>query len=306
MSAPRIALVTARAARGLDDDLPLLLDALARAGAEVSALDWDDPAADWAAQDIAVLRSTWDYSMRLDEFLAWIDRAAARTCVLNPPAVVRWNIDKHYLGELAAHGIATVPSAFVEPGADPAAALAAFLATHGGGDAGFEFVVKPCIGSGSRDARRHAAGDAAAAVAHLGSLLQAGRSALLQPYLARVDQHGETSLLWFNGEYSHAIRKGPLLRRNEESTRALFAAEHIGARLADPAEMALAREILACLPGDEALLYTRIDLIQDDDGQPRLLELELSEPSLFFAHGAGSAERFAAAILARAQAVRTT
>lgn len=306
MNMPRIALVTARAARGLDEDLPPLVEALERAGAAVSVVDWDDADADWRVHDVAVLRSTWDYTQRLPEFLAWVERAAQATTLLNPPDIVRWNTDKHYLGELAAQGIAVVTSAFVEPGDDAAAALAQFIRAHGDGDTAFEFVVKPCVGAGSRDAQRHGAEHTDAALAHLQGLLASGRSALLQPYLARVDEHGETALLWFNGEFSHAIRKGPLLRRNEEATRALFAAEHITARVPNPAELALARETLAAIPCTEPLLYARVDLIQAADGSPRLLELELSEPSLFFGVGAGSADRFAAAVLARLQAVRTT
>lgn len=305
MSLPRIALVTANAARALDDDLPPLVEALARAGAEVTVLDWDDAAADWGAQDLAVLRSTWDYTDRLGEFLAWVERAAAQTTLLNPPAILRWNTDKHYLGELAAQGVATVPSAFVEPGADAAAALQGFLDAYADG-AKFEFVVKPCVGAGSRDAQRHGLDAQAAALAHVQRLLDAGRSVLLQPYLARVDAHGETALLWFDGEFSHAIRKGPLLRRGDGPTRALFAAEHITAREPTAAELALARATLAAIPSPQPLLYARVDLIQDDAGAPRLLELELSEPSLFFGFGAGSADRFAAALLARAQAVRTS
>lgn len=305
MSAPHIALVTARAAHDLDEDLPPLVEALQRAGAEVAVVDWDDAQADWSQYTLALLRSPWDYSDRLAEFLAWAEHAATQTLLLNPPPILHWNTDKHYLGELARAGIATVPGEFAEPGADAMAALEAFLAAYAPGRDDFEFVIKPCVGAGSRDAQRHVASAREAAVAHLQRLLAAGRSALLQPYLARVDEHGETALLWFNGEFSHAIRKGPLLRRGEDSTRALFAAEHITARLPSPAEMQLARETLARIPSPEPLLYVRVDLIQDTDGSPRLLELELSEPSLFFAHGAGSADRFAAAILQRLQAVRT-
>lgn len=304
MSIARIALVTARAARDLDEDLPPLVQALERAGAAVAVIEWDDTRADWSGYDLALLRSTWDYTDRLSEFLAWAERTAAQTLLLNPPAILRWNTDKHYLGELAAAGITTVPGVFVEPGEDASAALQAFLHATAPADAAFEFVVKPCVGAGSRDAQRHVAASADAATAHLARLLAAGRSALLQPYLARVDEHGETALLWFNGEFSHAIRKGPLLRRGEDATRALFAPEHITPREPSAAELALAQATLARIPG-QPLLYARVDLIQDADGSPRVLELELSEPSLFFAHGAGSADRYAAAILHRLQAVRT-
>ncbi|HJU38583.1 MAG TPA: hypothetical protein VJ724_03360, partial [Tahibacter sp.] len=235
------------------------------------------------------------------EFLAWTERAGAATTLLNPPAVVRWNTDKHYLADLERAGVAIVPSRFVEPGGDAAAALDAFLA--GFPDAA-EFVVKPCVGAGSRDARRHARSAIAEARAHLSALLASGRSALVQPYLDRVDDHGETALMFFDGAFSHAIRKGPLLRRGEDATRALFAAEHITARAPSHAERALAERTLAAIPGGP-LLYARVDLIHDAAGNPCVLELELSEPSLFFAHGEGSADRYAASILARARAVRT-
>lgn len=293
---PHIALVTADAARALDEDLLPLQRALEALGAEVDAPAWDDDALDWSRFDLALLRSTWDYTQRLPEFLAWTERAAAQTTLLNPPDVVRWNTDKHYLGDLARRGIATVPGAFVETGGDAKAALDAFLAAHA--DHG-EFVVKPCVGAGSRDAQRYARADREQALAHALRLLAARRSVLLQPYLERVDAQGETALVFVDGEFSHAIRKGPLLRRGEDPTRALFAAEHITPRAPEAAELALARSTLAALPFTGTLAYARIDLILAGDGSPRVLELELTEPSLFFDHAPGSVARFAHAILQR-------
>jgi len=297
MTAPLIALVSVAAARPLDEDLAPLHEALRAAGADVAIVDWDDAAVDWARFDLALLRSTWDYAERLPEFLAWAARVAACTRLCNPLDVLRWNTDKHYLAELERTGVAIVPSTFVEPGADAPAALDAFLART---DAA-EFVVKPSVGAGSRDAQRHARERRDAAVAHVARLLDARRSVLLQPYLARVDEHGETALIHVDGAYSHAIRKGPLLRRGDGPTDALFAAEDIRARAPDDAERALAAAVLAAIPFEAPLLYARVDLIHDTDGSPRLLELELAEPSLFFAHAAGSAARFAAAVIARAR-----
>lgn len=297
MSTTRIALVSVAAARPLDEDLAPLEAALREAGADVAIVDWDDAAFDWSGVDAAVLRSPWDYTDRPGQFLDWAERASAQTRLLNPPDVLRWNTDKHYLAELGRTGAAVVPSMFVEPGEDARAALAAFLDA----DASAEFVVKPCIGAGSRDARRHARAGADAARAHIARLLDAGRSVLLQPYLDRVDEHGETALMFFDGAFSHAIRKGPLLRAGEGSTEALFAAEDIRARVPDAAEQALARQVLAAIPFTAPLAYARVDLIRDAAGAPCLLELELAEPSLFFAHGAGSAARFADVLLARAR-----
>jgi O-ureido-D-serine cyclo-ligase len=294
MPTPHIALVTARAARELDEDLAPLEAALTEAGAAVSVADWDDEAIDWSRFDLAVLRSTWDYTLRLAEFLAWLERASAATRLRNPLPVVRWNTDKHYLRDLARAGVPVVPSAFVEPGEDAGAALAAFLDAH----AAAEFVVKPAIGAGSRDAQRYGRDERAAASAHAERLLAARRSVLLQPYLDRVDAHGETALIHFAGAFSHAIRKGPLLRRGEGPTRALFAAEHIRPRRPAAEELALAERTLAAIPFARPLLYARVDLIHDAAGAPLVLELELAEPSLFFAHGPGSAARFARAILA--------
>jgi len=294
----RIALVTAIAAAGVDDDLTPLLDACARAGLAVQVRAWDDATVGWGRFDAAILRSPWDYVPRLREFLAWSEHVSTRTRLINPLPIVRWNTDKHYLAELAARGVPIVPTAFVEPNMEPLPALQAFLAAHP--DAA-EFVVKPSVGAGSKDAQRYARSQEFAAANHLARLLDADRGAMLQPYLSSVDEHGETALMYFADEFSHAIRKGALLRPDEGPTSHLFAAEAITPRLPSQEELALADRVIAAardaLRLEEALLYARVDLIRDDAGQACLLELELCEPSLFFAHAPGSADRFAALLL---------
>jgi glutathione synthase/RimK-type ligase-like ATP-grasp enzyme len=294
MPALNIALVTARPARGLDEDEPPLHLALQNAGCDVQIAEWDDANVDWESFDIALLRSAWDYAERVTEFLSWVEKASKLTHVLNPLPAVRWNTDKHYIAELAAAGVATVPSTFVEPGADAGQAIQKFLERH----ANSELVVKPAVGAGSRDTERHRRTQMAAAVAHAKRLLDANRSVLLQPYLERVDRDGETALMFFEGRFSHAIRKGPLLPPSGggAATTGLFAAETITPRVPGADEMRLAQAIVAAVPSGIPL-YARVDLIRADDGAPCLLELELTEPSLFFAHAAGSAEKFTAAVL---------
>jgi glutathione synthase/RimK-type ligase-like ATP-grasp enzyme len=286
----RIALVTAQEARALDADLLPLVNALHQVGVEAQIASWDE-SQDWSQFDMLMLRSTWDYMSRLEEFLSWAERAAHAAPLVNSLPMVRWNIDKHYIGALAQAGVPVVPTTFLEPGADVPAALEQFLARADGR----EFVVKPAIGVGSRDAQRHRRDARPRAVEHMSRLLAAGRSALLQPYLARVDEEGEAALIFFGGEFSHSIRKGALLRPDGRSTAALFAPETISPRVAAADELALARQALAAMPF-ETPLYARVDLIRDAGGQPLLLELELIEPSLFFDHAPQAAERFAACI----------
>ncbi len=283
-----IALATARAARDLDEDLAPLAAALQGQGAAADIVVWDNPDVDWSRYRLVVLRSTWDYSLRLTDFLAWLDRTARLTRLVNPPPVVRWNLDKHYLGELRRAGAAIVPTTFVEPGEDAARAIGQFLHDETAADV----VIKPVVGSGSRDAQRYARGDVDAMTSHVARLLAEQRSVLVQPYLDRVDEHGETALVYFSGEFSHAFRKGPLLQRGSGASEALFAQEEIAPRTPAADELALGARVLGVLPFGP-LAYARIDLICGKDGAPCVLELELAEPSMYFACGAGSAERFA-------------
>jgi O-ureido-D-serine cyclo-ligase len=286
--------VTARAARGLDEDMPPLLAAFAAADVEADITDWDDEAVDWSRFDAVLLRSAWDYAERRREFLAWAERVTARTALFNPLPVVRWNSDKHYLRELAQAELPVVSTTYAETAAEAARVLADFLAEH----AAAELVVKPAIGAGARGTRRHDRRATAEILAHMHSILESGRAVMLQPYLEDVDVRGESALMFIDGRFSHAIRKGPLLPRGAQATAGLFAPEEIGARSADAAELAAAERVLARLPF-EALLYARVDLVRDGEGQPRLLELEITEPSLYLAHQPGSAERFVTAVLSR-------
>lgn len=292
----RVALVTCRDLPDLDPDDRLLVAPLRAAGCAVDGVAWDAPDVDWAGYDLAVLRSTWDYAPRRAEFLAW---AAAVPALANPVDVLDWNTDKRYLRDLAAAGLPVVETAFVEPGAD-----------EGWFVHGRELVVKPAVGAGSLDTGRYRLRDDAERTllnAHLARLLEAGRTAMIQPYLRGVDEAGETSLLYVAGPdglaYSHAARKGPMLDGPATSVSGLFKEERISAREPSAAERAVAERVLAAVPGGSGrLLYARVDLIPDDDGNPVLLELELTEPSMFLGYATGAAERFAAAIASRAGA----
>jgi O-ureido-D-serine cyclo-ligase len=300
---PRIAFVTAIASAALDDDMPPLLAACARAGLRAEVRAWDDFTVSWARYDAVVLRSPWDYHLHRDAFLRWCERVARASRLFNPAEVVRWNTDKHYLADLEAAGLPVVPTRFVEPDADvePLAVLEDFLAAHHGAG---EVVVKPAVSAGSRDTARYRRDQTLAAANHLGLLLAAGRAAMLQPYLDAVDVHGETALLYFDGVFSHAIRKAALLRPDAPGLDHTALPDAIAPRTPDVDELRIGKAVLAAVRarGGDMPLYARIDLIRDPDGAPRLLELELTEPSLFFATDLLAADRFVAALIARLEA----
>ena len=288
---PSVALVTASRARGLDEDMPPLRAALDAHGIDASEVVWDDPAVDWAAFDLVVVRSTWDYFSRHDAFVAWADRVEGDTRLENPAAILRWNSDKRYLRELEDQGVAIVPTTFLAPG-DP------LLLPEGA-----DLIVKPAVSAGSNDTARHGGGDCAAAVEHVRRLHADGRVAMVQPYQHAVDARGETALVFIDGELSHAIEKGAIFATGPQMVGGLFAKERILPRTPTAAERSAAEAVLRALASrlrlERPLLYARVDLVPLDDGSPALLELELCEPSVFLTHAGGSAHRFAAAIAAR-------
>jgi hypothetical protein len=281
-----VALVTCAELPELDPDDRAVVAPLAAAGVTVDATIWDDPSTNWADYDLVVLRSPWDYVRRRDDFVAW---ASAVPRLANPASVVAWNTDKRYLAEIAAAGIATVPTQWFGP-AGPVTLPAAG-----------EWVIKPAVGAGSLDSGRYDLTDPDhrdLAGAHVARLQAAGRVVMLQPYLHAVDTAGETALLFLGGRFSHAIRKGPMLAGPDFGAEGLYRPEEITPREPSPAERALAERALAAVPVGP-LLYARVDLIPGPDGEPVLVEVELTEPSLYLSASPGAADRFAEAILAR-------
>ena len=277
----RIALVSTSELPRPDHDLPVLVDAFARRGAEAAVVHWEDAAVDWRAFDVALVRSTWNYVARLDEFLAWIDRVAAATRLVNPPDALRWNLHKRYLLELADAGIPVVPTELVAAAAQPD--WRASFARHGA------LVVKPAVSSGSFATVRIGAGDAAAAAAHRAA--HDGREMLVQPLLASVLAHGETNLVHFGGRFSHAIHKAARWDGDLEQSRDLV----------EPtaAERALADDVLAAVAarGLGTPAYARVDVAASDDGEPLLMELEIVEPSLFLDRAPDRAARLVDAVI---------
>jgi glutathione synthase/RimK-type ligase-like ATP-grasp enzyme len=270
-----------------DADLAPLVDALRDAGLSTEALGWDDPAAEerFAAARVTIVRSTWNYSLRPDDFLAWVDRVAARTSFHNGPATIRWNTHKSYLLDLEARGVPVVPTHLLRRGAKTS--LRDVLGARGW----VEVVVKPAVSGGSRETIRVGRADLEPGETHLRSLL-AREDVLVQPFLASVEGHGERAIVWIDGALTHAVRKSPRFLGDAER---VSPAVPIATDEAALVERALAAAIAAAGP----LLYARVDVARDERGAPRIMELELVEPSLFFAQAPHALARYVAAVKAR-------
>jgi hypothetical protein len=285
---PTVALATCRELPQLDADTRFLIAPLRARGINATPAVWDDPDVDWPRFDLVVVRSCWDYAGRRREFLDWASRVPR---LANPAPVLAWNTDKRYLNDLAARGIPVVPTEWLRPG-------------HGRSlPARGAWVIKPAVSLASLDAGRYQLEDPSErrqAVEHVRRLHADGRLVMMQPYLRSVDDEGETALVYLNGVFSHAMRKAAVLTgpdigidRRFQPRGGLTLRRHQPTRR----ELAAAERVLDAVPWSRnLLLYARVDLISDGDRDPILMELELTEPQLYFCDVPMAADRTAAII----------
>lgn len=284
MSSLPIALVTCVSPPEPDRDEGALVRALSEAGATPRVVAWDDPAVRWADHRLAVVRSTWNYFHRRDDFLAWAERTSRETNLENPFSIFQWNSHKRYLADLERSGVAIVPTEWITKGAS--IPLRSLLEGRGWEDA----VVKPAVSAGSFETHRVNASTLEGFERRFREMCSR-RDVMVQPYLRSVEGYGERSIISIDGELTHAVRKSSRFSRGEENVSEALS-------IADD-EREVAQSILSRVPGP--LLYARVDLARGERGAPVLMELELIEPSLFLLQSPSALERFARAIVRRAR-----
>jgi glutathione synthase/RimK-type ligase-like ATP-grasp enzyme len=283
MSSPRIAIATcANQDRDMVDD-ELLQEALAERGCEARAVVWDEPRVGWSDFDLCLIRSTWDYHDKHREFLAWARQVEATAALQNPAGLIAWNSKKTYLRELAERGVRAIPTVWV--GRDSRLELERILAGTGWAEA----VVKPVVDLGARNLHRARADEDSAA---LETVLRRG-DAMVQPFLPSLEEQGELSLIFVEGRFTHAVRKRPA--PGDFRVQSIWGGT-VSREEPNGAAMELAERVLAEFK--EAPLYARVDLVDDPEGEPCLIELELIEPNLYLtAHPPAAAALAEAALL---------
>jgi glutathione synthase/RimK-type ligase-like ATP-grasp enzyme len=272
----KLRVATCKTLPEVDVDEAPLMAALSAAGIDARLTAWDDPHVDWSLPIPTIIRSTWNYALDVDAFLAWVDKVAAGSPLLNPADVVRGNVHKRYLLDLARRGVPVVPTLIAERGSKlPAPAWA-----HD------RVVIKPEVGAGSLGTKRF--DKLEDGLEHLGELTAKG-AALVQPYVKSVEEYGERSVIYIDGELTHEIRKSPRFSGDAESVT--------GPHPIAPDERAVAEAALE--PYRDRILYGRVDMARADDGQPMVMELELVEPSLFFPKFPAALDRYVAGLKRR-------
>lgn len=286
-----------------DPDTPLILDSLTSDGTPAEMVVWHDPDVDWSAYDLAVLRSPWDYPLSPAEFDQWLQHVAPLTRVLNEPHMVRWNMDKHYLDDLATAGITVVPTSYHRSAESVADALAraAQAGDAARADGAAHVVVKPTVGSGSRLAGLFRAGDPAAQQL-AEAIIADGAAAMIQPEVPELSEGLEKAVYMVNGEFTHAIAKGALLARGGGMIGGIYGENAQVVEVTDDEKAFVGKVLEAVMKVNdtEMPLYARIDIVDTARYGKVLLEAELIEPLLNLRHAPGVEHVFATAIRARA------
>jgi glutathione synthase/RimK-type ligase-like ATP-grasp enzyme len=262
----------------------LLRQGLEQRGLRVHRIDWASPDFDWSDTRIAIFRTTWDYFHRITEFRAWMEHAATKTQLINPIALIRWNIDKHYLLDLDARGIRIVPTHIFEQGEKVE------LGTWFGYFQCEELIIKPCIAGTARHTYRVKKENVQQHQVLLDKLL-AEEAMMVQPFQRSISERGETSVIVIGGEAMHAVLK--IAKPGDFRVQ-----DDFGGTVHDynPSleERQLAEAAVAsCQPSPA---YARVDMILDNEGRMAISELEMIEPELFFRKNPAAADRLAGII----------
>lgn len=272
---PTVYLVTCAEQASLGADDQFLEQTMRDAGIDVRIVVWTDPTVDWSKAAVCMVRSVWDYHLQPDRFRRWIATASAVSTLINPPALLTWNMHKRYLRQLAAQGVPTIDTVWISPGNSMSLA---YILNRRGWD---EALVKPAISASAWNTAKVRAGDVAGETL-MNDILRS-TDVMVQPYLTNIERDGEVAVIAIGGEVTHAARRMSPLTGDIQVTR-----QGAGHMVADD-EHQLATHVLSMLPIVPE--YARIDIVRDEQNRLLLGELELIEPVLYLRHSPAAAEQ---------------
>lgn len=255
----------------------LVYHALEQIGLKTLRLAWDDMFFDWSTTKAVLFRSTWDYFDRFDEFSVWLEKASKETTLLNSEAIIRWNIDKHYLLDLEKNGVHIAESHFIEKNANVTLAQLHDILNWN------DTVLKPCISGAARHTYKLNSENLNAHEAIFQELIQ-NEALMLQPFQHNIVSQGEVSMMVFNGVFTHAILK-------KAKPGDFRVQDDFGGSIQNykPTENEINFAETSVRTCPELPIYARVDIFEDNDGKIALSELELIEPELWFRYNKSAA-----------------
>lgn len=262
----------------------LVQEALEAKGLKVTKKDWADPDFDWSTAKTLLFRTTWDYFHRFEEFSPWLDKVSKLTTLINPAEQIRWNMDKHYMRDLKEKGIPIVESHYVKRGSTDS------LADIHKKTGWTETVIKPTVSGGARHTYKLNPNNYAEHETIFKDLI-AKEDFILQPFQKNVPVDGEVSHIVIGGKYSHSILK--LAKAGDYRVQDDYGGT-VHKYAPSPEEVEFAEKATkAC---DPLPLYSRVDVIWDNNKDLALIELELIEPELWFRENNKAAKKLAEAV----------
>lgn len=263
----------------------LVLDAMAAQGLKCAKVSWSDPNFDWKQTKYALFRTTWDYQERFTEFSDWLIKVSTQTKLINPYTQIVWNLDKHYLRDLEAHGVDIVETYFIEFGDQRT--LAQIHKQLGWKNT----VLKPVVSASAKDTFKLEISNIADHEARFKELVK-NESMMLQPFQNSVMERGELSLMVIGGEYTHAVLK--IAKPGDFRVQDDFGGTvHEYTPTKEEVDLAIAA-VKAC---DPLPIYARVDIVNDNSGKPAVSELELVEPELWFRRHEEAAKKLAVVVM---------
>ncbi|HEY9758212.1 MAG TPA: hypothetical protein V6C97_23805 [Oculatellaceae cyanobacterium] len=276
-----IGLLTSASYADLQSDYWLIRDELIHRGYNVKPVIWNDEKVDWSKIRNVVMCSAWDYHRNFNQFINWLTEREQDCNVINTPSLAKWNLDKTYLHHFEKHAIPVIPTIWFEKNSSLPQDFSCEWQ---------DVVMKPTVGAGSIGMKRFNTTEGNELIQEHFRALSQKSGIMLQPYLSSAGKRGEVALIYFNGQFSHSIGR-PLTGHEVSSDEEVAQTFH---REPSDAQLEIRERVLKCLPSLSA--YVRIDFLPDNEGQDRILEIEMVEPSLFFKADAASPSRFADAL----------
>ena len=267
----------------LDED-NYILKAFENIGLKVLRLSWDDKNFNWSSTKYILFRTTWDYFERFSEFSSWLNKVSKQTKLLNSEAIIRWNIDKHYLLDLQKNGINICESYFIEKGEIKT------LQTLSNQHKLTDFVLKPCVSGSARHTYKINQQNISEHEAVFTKLIN-GEAMILQPFQYNIVEKGEISLMVMNGKFTHAVLK--TAKKGDFRVQDDFGGT-VQNYTPTQSEIDFAEKaVKAC---KETPIYARVDVFTDNNGNLAIAELELIEPELWFRKHPKAADELAKGI----------